>query len=669
MSEVKVFNFELENGIGIVTMDVPGQQMNTWTEEALNEFFDLIVTLEAKEGLKGIVLISGKQHNFHSGANLKFLEQFQNRQELSEALDRTHRAFNRLEQARFPSVAAIHGHCLGGGYELALACTARVAKESKTTLIGLPECLVGLFPGGGGTQRLLRLIGYPAFELILSGKYLTAGQAYEQGMIDGLVKPDDDLLSEAKALLISVIEEKAELKRPMIDFSEVDSVAETARKQALKATRGRELPGPMLAIKAMQQGAKLPLDKGLEVEKGLFMDVALSREAKGSIHTFFLKTETDRPLSKLPRGFEAKPINKAAILGFGTMGRGIAIDILTRMSIPLVVKDTPQALENGQKFLQKILGGMAEKNRLKVPVDDLMNLLIPITGFNEEFNDVDLVVEAVYEDPKVKENVYTELMNHISENCLVASNTSTIPISKMSVSVDKPERFAGAHFFSPVWKMELLEIIRGKESSDDTIFNLVSFAAAIKKRPVICKDNPGFIVNAMLLPYFLKIYELLEKGVSIELIDRSMTAFGMPVGPIRLIDEIGIDVHYKAFHALGLHPPKILENVIKDGRYGLKKSGKGFFLEDGSVDPGVLSLIEVKEDSREFTMEEVQDEFYGALVKKAIELLEESIVDDPKDIDVAMIWGVGFPPDKGGPLKWADLTGMSGKLFGNSFYK
>lgn len=669
MSSGKVFNVELENGIGIVTMDLPGEMMNTWTGEALIEFSNLVDALEAKENVKGIVLISGKPHNFHSGANLNFLGQFQNRQELSEALERTHHAFNRLENARFPSVAAIHGHCLGGGYELALACTARIAKESKTTVIGLPECLVGLFPGGGGTQRLVRLIGYPAFELILSGKTLTAGKAYESGLVDSYVAADGDLISEAKDLLAGIIEGKAELKRPQFDPSGLDAVAEKARKQTLKATRGRELIGPMLAIKAMQEGGKLSLTEGLDVEKEYFIDVALSNQAKGSIHTFFLKTETDKPAAKIPRDFSPREINKAAILGFGTMGRGIAIDILRRMRIPLVVKDTPEVLEQGKQFLQKILGGMAEKKRLPVPVDDLLALLIPVSNFNEEFKDVDLVIEAVFEDPKVKDEVYTELMSHVSADCIVVSNTSTIPISRMAKAVDKPERFAGAHFFSPVWKMELLEIIKGEQTSDDTVYNLVNFAAAIKKRPVICNDNPGFIVNAILLPYFLKIYDLLEKGASIELIDRSMIAFGMPVGPIRLIDEIGIDVHYKAFQALGLKPPEILEKVIKDGRFGIKKSGKGFFLEDGNVDPGVLPLINVKEDFEDLTMEYVQEEFYGAMVKKAGELLDAGIVTDPRDIDVAMIWGIGFPPDKGGPLKWADLTGVSGKLRGGNFYK
>ncbi len=668
MSADKVFKIEVDDGIAFVTMDLPGEPMNTWTDEFLNGYSSMVESLGERKDLKGLILLSGKPHNFHSGANLKFLEQFETREELSKALDGTHKALNSMENVGFPTVAAINGHCLGGGYELALACTARVAKESKTTVIGLPECLVGLFPGGGGTQRLLRLIGYPAFELILTGKNLTASQALEAGLVDHCVASDGDLLAEAKELLVGIINGNVSLKRPQFDSSGLDMVADTARKQTLKATRGREIPGPMLAIKAMQEGGKLSLAEGLAIEKEYFLDVALSTQAKGSIHTFFLKTETDKPANMIPRGFEPRPLKKLAILGFGTMGRGIAIEVLRRMRIPLVVKDTPEALEQGQKFLQKILGGMAEKKRLPAPVDELLSLLVPVSDFNDQFGDVDLVIEAVFEDPKVKDEVYGQLMGYIDKNCLVASNTSTIPISRMTGAVSNPQRFAGAHFFSPVWKMELLEIIRGKETSDETIYNLLNFAAEIRKRPVICKDNPGFIVNAILLPYFLKIYDLLEKGVSIEMIDQAMIAFGMPVGPVRLIDEIGIDVHYKAFGAMGIEPPAILEKVIEDGRYGFKKSGKGFFLGDGSVDPAVQSMIEVKDKLLEFSIEEVQLEFYQAMVKKGNELLNSGVVDNPKDIDVAMIWGVGFPPDKGGLMKWADLTGLSREIRGSNFY-
>lgn len=664
----KVFKLDVIDGIGVATFDVPGAPMNTWTGEAMEDFYELIDTLEKGSYLEGVIFVSGKPYNFHSGANLNFIEDFSSKEELGDGLDRFHRAFNRLQKLSIPSVAAISGHCLGGGYELALACTARIARESKTTVIGLPECLVGLFPGGGGTQRLPRLIGLPALELILTGKSLPADRAYEAGMIDRLVPAEGDLLQEAKLLIKEIIAGTASLKRPVHHFSQIDLVAGMAREKVLKATRGRELPGPMLAIKAIQDGVKLSLEEGLEVEKKYFIEVALSREARGSINTFFLKTETDKPLAMVPRDFKARPVKKAAVLGFGTMGRGIVIDILRHMRIPVVVKDLPESLEPGKIFIRKILQGMAEKKRLKAPVEDLMELLTVTPEYGDSFKDVDLVIEAVFEDPKVKAEVYKELCAFVSEDCIIASNTSTIPITRMAAAVTRPERLAGAHFFSPVWQMELLEVIKGEKTSQDTIFNLLCFAAAIKKRPVVCKDNPGFIVNALVLPYCLKMYDLLSQGVPIEDIDRAMVQFGFPVGPVKLLDEVGIDVQYKAFLAMDLEAPKTLERLIQDGRTGLKKSGKGIFLKDGSVDPGVLPLIEVKGEPVSMSVEEIQLALYQGIVEKGKDLLDSGVVDNPRIIDAAAIWGLGFPPDKGGPMRWADLMGLSQKLYQKNFY-
>ncbi len=664
----KIFQPVKEGQICVVTFDVPGEQMNTWTEEATREFGELLDFLEKDDDLRGVIFISGKPHNFHSGANLKFLEGFRSREEFAGSLDVFHQVFNRLEEARFVSLAAIHGHCLGGGYEFALACTARLARESKTTVIGLPECLLGLFPGGGGTQRLTRLIGYPAIELILSGKTLPAKKACEMGLVDRVVPEDKDLLQEAKSFLREIIAGNAVLKRPVHDFSGIDSAVEIARQKVLQATRGRELPGPMYALKSIQEGVRLPLKEGLEVEKRYFVEVMFSKEARGSIHAFFLKTQTDKPLSMLPRDFQARPIRKAAVLGFGTMGRGIVIEILRHMQIPVLVKDYPVALGPGEDFVRKILEDMAARNKLRAPVDDLMNLVKTTSEYGEDFQDVDLVIEAVFEDPEVKDAVYRELCLFVPDDCIIASNTSTIPITRMARAVKNPERFAGAHFFSPVWRMELLEIIRGEKTGPEVIYNLISFAAAIKKRPVVCRDYPGFIVNALLLPYFLKVYELLEQGVPIEKVDAAMVRFGLPVGPVKLSDEVGIDVQYKALLACGIEPPETLKRVVENGRFGLKKSGKGFFTKDGRVDPEVLPLIAVKGAPKEMSSEEIQMALYREFVKKGKELLDAGIVDSPKTIDVAMIWGTGFPPDKGGPLKWADLTGLSKQLFQKKFY-
>ncbi len=662
----KVFQLQVADGIGVVTFDVVGDAMNTWTEAAFTSFDELMGELARAGGLRGVIFISGKPDNFFAGANLKMIADIETPAAVREVLELFHGAFRKLNELNLPVLAAIHGHCLGGGLEFALACTARIAKEGKTTLIGLPECNVGLFPGGGGTQRLPRLIGYPAIELILKGTMLPAAKALEAGIIDRLIPADADLLSAAKGFIEEIIAGTAALNRPAHDFSRIDEIAALARQGILKATRGRELPAPMLALKSIQEGLKVSLEEGLEIEKANFVEVVMSRESKGSINTFFLKTMTDKPKAMMTKGFVPKPLKKAAVLGFGTMGRGIVIDIVRNMQIPVVVKDIPAALEPGKAFVRKILEGMAEKKRLKGAVDDYLKLIITTAEYGPEFRDVDIVVEAVFEDLKIKQQVYQELCQVIPGDCVVASNTSSLPIKSMAPMLTNPERFGGLHFFSPVWLMQLVEVIRGEQTSQETVDNLLNFAAAIRKRPLVCRDNAGFVVNALLFPMLLETFRYIEEGTAIEQVDAAMTAFGMPVGPIRLTDEVGIDVPYKIFKGMGIRQ-ETLANVVEAGRMGLKKSGKGFFLKDGSVDPEVLPLIARKGD-RERTAAEIQEGLLEAMVKTGKDLLDRKVVEDVRMIDVGMIWGVGFPADKGGPMKWADLTGMSKRLFGRNLY-
>jgi 3-hydroxyacyl-CoA dehydrogenase/enoyl-CoA hydratase/3-hydroxybutyryl-CoA epimerase len=666
MSNAKVFNLMVDGAVGIVTFDVVGEAMNTWTDAAFESFNEVLDSIEKEEALKGIIFISGKPNTFLAGANLKMIEEIEREEEMRQIAGLFHNSFNRLYALKVPTLAAINGHCLGGGLEFTLACTARIAKESKTTVIGLPEVNVGLIPGAGGTQRLPRLIGYPAVELILKGSMLSAAKAYETGIVDKLVPADGDLLEEAKTFLQDIIDGKAELKRPDYDFSGIDEVMAQALKGVLKVTRGREVPAPMTAIRSIQEGLKLPLEKALENEKELVTQLSLQNETKGTINTFFLKTLTDKPKGMMSRGFEPKPLKKAAVLGFGTMGRGITIDILRNMQIPVIVKDIPEALEPGKAFLRKIFEGMAEKKRLKVPVDDLMNLLTVTSDYSDDFKDVDIVVEAVFEDIKVKEQVYQELCDVVADDCIIASNTSSLPINAMSQYVSHPERFGGLHFFSPVWMMQLVEVVRGEKTAQDTIDNLLNFAASIRKRPIVCLDNPGFVVNAMLFPYISNAFQYVEEGNAIEKVDKSLMSFGMPVGPIRLTDEVGIDVPYKVFVGMGVEQTT-LKNVVDDGRLGLRKSGKGFFLKDGSVDPDVLPLI-AKREPKEMTEEEIQMGLLESMVQVGKDLLDRKIVNDPRMVDVGMIWATGFPPDKGGPLKWSDLIGLSDKLFGKNFY-
>jgi 3-hydroxyacyl-CoA dehydrogenase len=422
----------------------------------------------------------------------------------------------------------------------------------------------------------------------------------------------------------------------------------------------------MLAIKSMRDGLKVSLDEGLELEKNNFVEAVLTNQAKGSIHTFFLKTMSDKPSSMITKGFEARPIKKIAILGFGTMGRGIAINTLSTSRIGVVVKDLDSALRPGREFVRKTLDGMAEKKRLKEPVDDLMSRLTEVSEYNDAFKDVDLVIEAVFEDIKVKEKVYRELSAVARDDTIIATNTSSIPMHSMARFVTKPERFGGLHFFSPVWLMQLVEVIKGETTSRETVDNLLSFAAAIRKRPIVCKDNPGFVVNAMLFPYFQSAMEFLEAGNSIESVDKAFLDFGMPVGPVRLTDEVGIDVCYNVIRGRKLRQ-ETLKNMVESGRLGLKKSGKGFFLKDGSVDPDAVRLIATK-DKKELSQEEMQTRVLTQIITVGKDLLDRGIVADPRMIDIGMIWGTGFPADKGGPLKWADLIGVSEKLLGKPFY-
>ena len=667
----QIFSCENQDGIAVVKFDVPGEQMNTWTEAAIADFTVTLAALEKEKGAyKGVIFISGKDSNFHAGANLNMLGAEKDLDDFRRGCDEFNGMFIRLENLGIPTVAAINGPCMGGGYEFALTMTARIATDSKRTTIGLPECNVGVIPGAGGTQRLPRLIGYPALDFIPRGAVLPAVKAMEAGMIDRVIPEGDNLLAKAKEFLLEIIAGTAGLRRAQPDLSALDAALEEAKKNVLKATRGRAIPAPMLALKAMSEGLKVSIEQGLKIETDCFIEALKAPESKGTINTFFLKTMSDKPKAMIPKGFETKPIRKFGVLGLGTMGRGIIINIITRAKLPVIVKDVPGALEPGMTFIRGILEGMAAKKRLKDPVESLMDLVKPVAEWTDDFKDVDVVIEAVFEDPAIKDQVYKQLCQVVAEDCLLATNTSSLPVDKLAASVLKPERFIGAHFFSPVWMMELLEVIRGKATSDAAVNNMMVICALLGKRPVVCNDNPGFVVNAMLFPYFIKSLELLAEGVAMDKIDAAMMKFGLPVGPIRLLDEVGIDVSYLVLtKSLGIVPPTALENIYKAGRYGRNKNGKGFYTKEGAPDPEALPLINPDNKQKEYSVADLQEMLFTPFAETGYELLQKKVVADPRSIDIGAIWGVGFPADKGGPMKWADLIGISEKLYGKKFYK
>lgn len=420
-------------------------------------------------------------------------------------------------------------------------------------------------------------------------------------------------------------------------------------------------------MRALAEGLKTSLDDGLKLEKKYFIDhVACSKEAEGSIHTFQLKNLSSKAKNMIAPGYVPNPVKKAAVIGFGAMGRGIVISILSTMAIPVVVKDTPEAIGPGLAFVEKILRKQADKGRVKTRVEDLMKLIIPITEYGAELRDVDLAIEAVFEDMGVKHMVYGELCKVIPDTCILATNTSNLLVEDLSKGATYPGRFAGLHFFSPVWLMELVEVVAAPATAPEVRDDLIGFVTSLRKRPLVCKDSPGFVANSVMDPMMIDTYDILESGCPIEQLDRAMKAFGMPVGPVRLADEIGLDVSYHIFKERNIHI-QTLKNMVDDHRYGQKKCGKGFFLADGSVDPDAVKLIAVREH-KTFTDEEIQNRILEDQVRAGKRLLDNGVVSDPRFIDIGMLWGSNYPADKGGPMKWSDLSGMSMRLFGKNFY-
>ena len=664
METLSVFTLEEEAGICIATIALPNAATNIWNNRVTRELHLILGELEKKEDIKGLIFISGKQGSFISGDDIAMLARISNRVDAAEIVDGLHGVFARINALPFPTVAAIDGRCIGTGLEFALACTARIASDSRETVLGLPECDLGIFPGAGGTQRLPRLIGAPAFDLILEGAVYPSAVALELGVIDKIAPAaDGDFRTKSLEVLHEIISEKTVLKRPAHDFSGVDELEEMALKD-LNA-KGKQASELKLAIKAMQEGLKVPLNQGLEIEKDYFLDAVL--QSKGTIHTMSLKAMSDKPRELITKGFVPNPRKKVAIVGFGTMGRGIAIDILRKTEMEVVAKEIPEAIEPGREFVRKILREMEAKKKLKASVEDIMARLSIVPEFDENFADVDLVIEAVFENIRVKERVYHELCRVVPDKCILASNTSSIPLNAMSPFVSRLERFAGLHFFSPAWKMEVVEVIQGEKTTRDTMDNLLDFVGDLSKRPVVCRDNPGFVVNALLIsPYFMTALDFIETGNPIEEVDRAFASFGMPVGPIRLMDEIGIDVLHLIIKGMHIEQ-NTLGNLIDHGRLGVKKCGQGFFLKDGSVDPEALALIHCK-DPEKISAEEMRTIVLTKMATVGRDLLDRDVVSDPRMIDMGMIWGTGFPADKGGPLKWADLVGLSQKLFGKTFY-
>lgn len=664
-----------DDAVAVLTFDLPGSRANTLGRAVLAEFQSVFDALASRTDLRGLVLRSGKPAMFIAGADLKELGSISpdpaiNRAVVKAGLD----IVAAVENLPFPTVAAIEGACVGGGLELALGFDYRICSTHPKTEIGLPEVKIGLIPGWGGTQRLARLIGpATAAELICAGETVKAERARQLGIVFDAV-PSERLQDEALRLVRWAAEsgewrENRKRKQQPVGLSEdqLGFAMAVAKAVVMEKTKG-QLPAPPAALEAIAKGCNLPLAEGLKVETELFVPLAGSPVSRNLIAVFFMGQRLQKETGVSSADVKPREIQRVGVLGAGLMGAGIA-GAHVRRGIPVMMLDAaPPALEKGVAAITKSMEGRVGIGRMTR--DELLAALgrLSTTTTLAAMADRDLVIEAVVENEAVKVDVYQKLQDIVPADALIASNTSTISITRMAKAVRRPENFAGMHFFNPVDRMQLVEVIRGEKTSDETVVTLVALAKRIGKTPIVVRDCPGFLVNRILFPYLNESLVLLEEGAEPRAIDKAATAFGMPMGPVTLNDLVGLDTSLYAGRVVNTAfadraaSSQILQELVAAGRLG-QKSGAGFYSyakgSRGADDPAFAAILEkCRKGRREFTADEITERLFLPMLVEASRVLAEGIVRDPADVDMGLILGIGFPAFRGGVLRWADTLSL-----------
>ncbi len=677
----RAFSFTLkESGVAFVTIDAPDAKVNVLTAPVMRELNDLLLELSQRTDIKALVFISGKETNFVAGADLAEIAGITDPQEGAAKARAGQEAFQKIEDMPFPVIAAIQGTCLGGGLEMALACHFRIAKVHPQTRMGLPEVKLGILPGFGGTQRLPRLIGIEkALGLILTGKMVDANKAGRLGLVDKVLPVDHHgfMKAEAEEFARSAIDlfkrgvhKKARgqsgLLGKLIEGTAMGRafLFDAARKRTLRTTRGH-YPAPLKALQAVKHGFEAPRVQGFENEAKLLGELIVTDVSKNLISLFHLsETLKKDPGVEKPKS-DPREIKNVHLIGAGVMGGGIA-QLLAFSDIPVRMKDINQnALDLGFSRAREIFQSAVDKR--KMTAAEVQRKMTLVTGALDYsgFSISDFVIEAIIENMDVKKQVFSELEREVPDATILATNTSSLSITEIASAVKKPERVIGFHFFNPVHRMPLVEIIRGDKTSDETTVTAVEFAKRLGKTPIVVKNSPGFLVNRILGPYINEGALLLEDGATIEEIDKAMLDFGMPMGPLNLLDEVGIDVGHKVAKILRetfgerVEVSSVIEKVSADGRLG-KKGGKGFYIYEGKkkrVDPEVYRVLRHVRRRDALSRQDIQDRLVSIMLKEAILCLEEGIVRRSRDVDAGLIFGTGFPPFRGGLLRYADNLG------------
>ncbi len=664
-----------DRGVAVLTLDLPGESVNKLGSSVSREFEEALLRIRDDAAANAVVLISGKTDTFIVGADIEEFTRLRTREEAVELSRMGQEMIDRLERFPKPIVVAIHGPCVGLGLELSLACAYRIATDHPKTVLGLPEVQIGILPSAGGCQRLPRAIGArAALDIILAGKSERAAKALKIGLVDEVV-PASILRDVALCAAERLARESKPRRRALhgwqsavLDRNPIGRrfVYRAARLQVLKKTGGH-YPAPLAALNAVRAGLEGGMEAGLTVEREAFGDLAVSPVARQLVRIFFATNAL-----KKEDGVEAetaahpREVRRLGIIGAGFMGAGIAGTVLTTAGIEVRLKDADlPRVGKGIKAATDIVAGHLKRRRIARPEYERLTALLSGTAGLSGFQSADLVIEAVFEDLETKRAVLAELERVLEAGAVFATNTSTIPIERIGAGARHPERVLGMHFFSPVDRMPLLEVIPSRFTSTDATVTAVRFGRRMGKTVIVVADRPGFWVNRIVAPYMREVGELLREGVPIEIIDRTMTRYGFPVGPVTLADEVGIDVAQKAgivmHEAFGerLKPSDAIDAMVNDGRLG-RKSGRGFYLyHDGhktDPDPKVYRLLGVR-PLAQVSEELVERRLISLMLNEAAMAAGDGVIRQPRDGDIGAIFGIGFPPFRGGPLRSIDALG------------
>jgi 3-hydroxyacyl-CoA dehydrogenase/enoyl-CoA hydratase/3-hydroxybutyryl-CoA epimerase len=666
------FDLAVRDGLPALTFDAPERTVNILGREVLAELEGWVRDLAARDDVDRLVLLSAKPRNFIAGADVDAIEAVTDPQEVEAACRYVQRIFDQWEELPFTTIAAIRGTCVGGGAELALACDRIVISDRDDVRIGWPEVKLGILPAWGGCTRLPHRVGLAAaLDLILTGRLIRPRQALRLGLVDAMF-PDaafERLLVEfagAEPDATARRRRRGGLKAALLEGNPLGRsvVFDQARKKTLRATNGH-YPAPLRALEVIKLGIDRGREASLEAEARAAGELATSSVSKNLVHVFRLSEAAKKDAPGAP---SARPVRRTAVVGAGVMGGGIAQLLAGKERLPVRLKDLDLGpLAGGMAHAARLFGKLVERRSMSsADARTALALIRPTTDYSG-FQGVDLVVEAIVEALDIKQRVFAELAAVTSPGTILATNTSSLSIDRIAERTPDAERVIGMHFFHPVHKMPLVEIVLGSATSAETRQTVVELTRRLGKTPVVVRDGPGFLVNRLLTFYSCEALWLLDEGLRIETLDRALTGWGMPMGPAALTDEVGIDVANKVGHIMQdafpdrLRLPPWVDRMVVDGRLGAK-SGRGLYLYEkgrrSQPDEGIYATLGIRGDVREVDAAAIAERTVLPMVNEAARCLADGIAATPADVDLAMIMGTGFPPFRGGPCRWADSQGL-----------